>query len=163
MAFLSSLDIAGSGMTAQKRRLDTISENITNRETLRTENGGPYRRKLTVFREIGKSRSQSFGGIMQRYTDSFGTERAMRYRSRNDGGTKGGVMVTEIIEDPTDFIPVYDPNHPDADENGYVYMPNVDTTVEMVDAMAATRSYSANIAAFEAMKSMAKMALEIGK
>ena len=163
MAFLSSLDIAGSGMTAQKRRLDTIAENITNRETLRTEDGGPYRRKLTVFREIGKSRSPSFGRIMQKYTDRFGVERTARFRSRNDGGTKGGVMVSEIIEDPKEFVPVYDPNHPDADEEGYVWMPNVDTSVEMVDAMAATRSYSANIAAFEAIKSMAKMALEIGK
>lgn len=150
MAFLSSLNIAGSGMTAQKKRLDTIAENITNRETLRTADGGPYRRKLVVFREI--PHTQSFSGAL----------RNARW-IRGDGGTKGGVMVSEVIEDQSDFIPVYDPNHPDADEEGYVWMPNVNNTVEMVDAMAATRSFSANVAAFEAMKTMAKQALDIGK
>lgn len=149
MAFLSSFDIAGSGMTAQKKRLDIIAENITNRETLRTEEGGPYRRKLAVFQEIPNQ--ESFAG------------RLRRLRSGGDGYTKGGVMVSEVIEDQSDFIPVYDPNHPDADEEGYVMMPNVDTTMEMVDAMAATRSFSANVAAFEAMKAMAGEALNIGK
>jgi flagellar basal-body rod protein FlgC len=154
MAFLSSLDIAGSGITAQKRRLDTITENIANRETTRTEDGGPYRRKLTVFREIDNGATFS------------GTLRLARLQRRL-GGTTGsvdrGVMVSEIIEDESEFLPVYDPNHPDADEDGYVMMPNVDNSVEMVDAMAASRSYSANIAAFEAVKAIAVKALEIGK
>lgn len=147
MAFLRSLDIAGSGMTAQKKRLDIIAENISNRETTRTEDGGPYRRKLSVFREIPST--QNFSRIMK--------SRLVR------GGTKGGVMVSQIIEDPGEFIPVYDPNHPDANEEGYVMMPNVNTTNEMIDAMAATRSYTANIAAFEAIKNMAQKALELGK
>lgn len=151
MAFLSSLNIAGSGMTAQKMRLDVIAGNITNRETLRTADGGPYRRKLTVFREIPAS--QNFAGTLH----------AARYSRGGDGYTKGGVLVSEIIEDESDFYPVYDPTHPDADAEGYVMMPNVDTTVEMVDAMAATRSFSANLAVFEAMKSMAKQALDMNK
>lgn len=148
MAFLSSLDIAASGMSAQKKRLDIITENIVNRETLRTADGGPYRRKLTVFREIPPA--GSFQGLVA------GAQ-------KGSGGAKGGVMVSEIIEDESPLIPVYDPNHPDADEEGYVMMPNVDTTMEMVDAMAATRSFSTNLAAFEAMKTMAKQALDIGK
>lgn len=151
MAFLSSLDIAASGLTAQKRRLDTITENIVNRETTRTEDGGPYRRKLTVFREID---SGSFSGHLR-----YSTLLRQRYRAAPDRG----VMVSAVIEDESDFIPVYDPNHPDADEDGYVMMPNVNNTTEMIDAMAATRSYSANIAAFEAVKNMAAKALEIGR
>ena len=150
MSFLSSLDIAGSGITAQKRRMDVIAENMVNRETTRTEAGGPYRRKLAVFREI--KGDSSFSSAM----------RFARLR-RGDAGTKGGVMVREIIEDQSDFIPVYDPSHPDAGEDGYVMMPNVNSTTEMIDAMAATRSYSANIAAFEAIKNMAQQALQIGK
>ncbi|MDR2909170.1 MAG: flagellar basal body rod protein FlgC [Oscillospiraceae bacterium] len=149
MAFLSSLDIAGSGITAQKKRMDIITENIVNRETTRTEEGGPYRRKLAVFREI-EGQNTSF-------------TKMINGSLRKQGGSKGGVMVSEIIEDDSELIPVYDPTHPDANEEGYVMMPNVDTTTEMVDAMAASRSYSANIAAFEAIKSMAREALELGK
>jgi flagellar basal-body rod protein FlgC len=149
VAFLSSLDIAGSGITAQKKRMDIITENIVNRETTRTEEGGPYRRKLAVFREI-EGQNTSF-------------TKMINGSLRKQGGSKGGVMVSEIIEDDSELIPVYDPTHPDANEEGYVMMPNVDTTTEMVDAMAASRSYSANIAAFEAIKSMAREALELGK
>ena len=149
MAFLSSMDIAASGITAQQRRLDTITENIVNRETTRTQNGGPYRRKLTVFREIQGA-------------NSF-THALKSARLRHGGSTKGGVMVSQIIEDESEFIPVYDPNHPDANEEGYVMMPNVNTTVEMVDAMAASRSFSANVSSFDAIKQMAMKALEIGR
>lgn len=151
MAFLSSLDIPASGLTAQKKRLDIITENIVHRETTRTENGGPYRRKLAVFREI-LGKPGSFSSFLER----------ARFR-RFGGNEYGGVMVSEVIEDNAPFIPVYDPGHPDADDNGYVMMPNVDNTVEMIDAMSATRSYSANIAALEAVKAMAAKALEIGR
>jgi flagellar basal-body rod protein FlgC len=178
MAFLSSLDIAGSGMTAQRRRLDVIAENIANRDTTRTADGEPYRRKLSVFREITPAAgayAQAFGtqqdqGRYARYMQSTTQDQGEFYQyirkaaELNDPRPKGGVMVAEVFEDTTTpLIPVYDPNHPDANEEGYVMMPNVDTTMEMVDAMAATRSYSANISAFEAIKSMAKLALEIGK
>lgn len=164
-------------MTAQKRRLDVISENIANRDTTRTEDGTPYRRKLSVFREVKPQNGgawldgvQKDQGRYGRYFKSTTQDQGEFYRyirdaaTLNQGGTKGGVIVSDIIRDEeTPLVPVYDPNHPDANEEGYVMMPNVDTTVEMIDAMAATRSYSANIAAFEAMKSMAKQALEIGK
>ena len=81
----------------------------------------------------------------------------------NKYATKGGVRVTEIVEDQRDLYPVYNPDHPDANEQGYVMMPNVDPVKETVDAMAATRSYEANITAFNAMKTMAQRALDIGK
>ena len=167
-------------MTAQKRRLDVIAENIANRDTTRTEDGGPYHRKLSVFNEI---RSQSYFDNIKRAVEKdqgrYGRyanlsrlhanqdqgefyRQLERARVMNDGGPKGGVALTQVFEDrETPLVPVYDPNHPDADEEGYVWMPNVDTTVEMIDAMAATRSYSANIAAFEAIKGMARQALEI--
>ena len=155
MSFLPSLNIAASGMTAQQRRLATITENIVNRETTRTEDGGPYRRQLSVFREI--TSDNRFSRLLQH-------SRSARAQQRfNNALPLGGVMISEIIECETDLIPVYDPRHPDADEQGYVWMPNVNNTTEMIDAMAATRSYSSALAAFEAMRSMAQQALELGR
>ncbi len=146
MSFLSSFDISASGLTAQRQRLDVAAQNLLNTETTRTESGGPYRRKMVVLQEVP--------------TTSFRT----RFNSAlNRTASKGGVKVTEIIEDQRDLNPVYDPDHPDANEEGYVMMPNVDPVKETIDGMAATRSYEANITAFNAMKMMAQKALEIGK
>lgn len=147
MGFFSSLDISASGLTAQRVRMDTISQNIANVNTTRTADGTPYRRKEVVFEE--RTDSDSFASAL-----SSASERLY-------GGQ--GVRVTEIIEDPTDFKKVYDPGHPDADENGYVSMPNVDVVTEMVNMISATRSYEANVTAANATKSMAVKALEIGK
>lgn len=148
MAFLSAFDICASGMTAQRLRLDVAAQNITNIETTRTESGGPYRRKMVVF----QAEDNSFASVMRR-TMNLG---------RNDE-RNAGVIVTQIVDDETEMEMVYDPEHPDADEDGYVTMPNVDLIKETTDAMAATRSYQANITAFNAIKLMAQKALEIGK
>ena len=147
MSFLNSFDISASGMTAQRQRLDIAAENISNMNTTRTASGGPYRRKMVVLQENPVS--------------SFRSE----LQSRLSGKTsqKGGVKVAEIVEHQRDLQPVYNPEHPDADENGYVMMPNVDLVKETVDGMSATRAYEANITAFNAMKLMAQKALEIGK
>ena len=147
MSFLSSFDISASGMTAQRQRLDVASENMSNIETTRTESGGPYRRKLVVLEE--------------KPATSFRSE--FYSRLRNSISEKGGVQVAEIIEDARDLNPVYNPEHPDANEEGYVMIPNVDLVKETVDAMSATRSYEANITAFNAIKLMAQKALEIGR
>lgn len=154
MAFLSSMNIVGSGLTAQQLRLDVISENITNSTTTRTENGGgTYRRKVVVFQaETGKddfraAMAQAANGLVP----TAGYEKA------------GGVRVAEILEDPSDFKIVYDPDHPDADEEGYVELPNVDMVKEMTDAMAATQAYSANVTAFNALKTVVAKAMEIGR
>lgn len=144
MSFLNSLNISASGMAAQKLRLDVAAENIANQETTRTEGGGPYRRKMVVLQEAGENSFQ---------------------KALTVAGTRqpAGVQATRIAEDETALNPVYDPTHPDADENGYVRMPNVDLVKETIDSMSATRSYDANITAFNAMKLMMQKALEIGK
>lgn len=140
MAFLRSLDISASGMTAQRMRLDIIAENIANKETTRTAEGGPYKKKNVVFQDI---LSAAAGGR---------------------GKTKGGVIVSQIVEDDvTPMEMVYNPSHPDADENGYVEMPNVNSLKETIDAMSASRSYDANVTAFNIMKQMATKGLDIGK
>ena len=154
MAFLSSMNIVASGLTAQQLRLDVVSENITNSTTTRTENGeGPYRRKMVVFQSV--SGRETFQAAMAR---------AAAGAVPNEGyENAGGVRVVEITEDQSDFKIVYDPTHPDADADGYVEMPNVDTIKEMADAMAATQAYSANVTAFNALKTVINKGLEIGR
>lgn len=151
MAFLGTMNIVGSGLTAQQLRLDIISENITNLNTTRTENGdGPYRRKMVVF--------EAEGG-----RDSFRMAMASAMGASNRGSEKaGGVRVTEIVEDQSDFPVSYDPMHPDADENGYLQMPNVILVKEITDAMAATQAYSANVTAFSTLKAVLSRGLELG-
>ena len=153
MAFLSSMNIAASGMTAQQLRLDVVAENITNSTTTRTENGdGPYRRKVVVFEAV--SGRETFQEAMARANGKLSNE---GYENA------GGVRVTQIAEDPSDFKIMYDPTHPDADERGYVEMPNVDTIKEMTDAMAATQAFSANVTAFNTLKAVIAKGLEIGR
>lgn len=150
MAFLSSMNIVGSGLTAQQLRLDVISENVTNINTTRTEGGGVYRRKMTALQAIDGR-------------DSFRMALARASRAPDASRQAGGVIVTEIVEDQSDGRLVYDPNHPDANAEGYVEMPNVDLVKEVTDAMSATQAYSANITALNVLKSVAAKALEIGK
>jgi len=138
MGFLSSIDISGSALTAQRLRMDVISENIANAETTVTDSGEPYRRKVCTLCE-----RTSFSSVLG---DAVGS----------------GVMVSEIVEDTSDFELEYDPDNPLADEDGYVKMPNVDEVEEIIDLMEATRSYEANVTAMNATKSMAAKALEIG-
>ncbi len=144
MSFLSSLNISASAMTAQRQRLDIASENIANIDTTRTEAGGPYRRKMVVLKPSG---SGSFGSVLKGKLNA----------------QKGGVHVAEIVEDQREFKSVYDPEHPDADAEGYVLLPNVELIKETIDAMSASRSYDASVTAFNAMKLMAQKALEVGK
>jgi len=152
MAFLGTINIIGSGLTAEQLRLDVISENITNLNTTRTENGeGPYRRKVVVFEA-------------QSGRDSFRMAMANAMGASNRGSeATAGVQVTEIREDDlTDFPLTYDPTHPDANEEGYVQMPNITLVKEIADAMAATQAYSANVTAFNTLKSVISKGLEIG-
>lgn len=149
MAFLSSMNVVGSGLTAQQLRLDVISENITNINTTRTENGGPYRRKMVVLES--QSSQSPFQQALQ------------RAEGRSSNAAQGGVRVAEIAEDQSDFRLVYDPTNPDANEDGYVEMPNVDLVKEISDAMAANQAYSANVTAFNVLKQVVAKGLEIGK
>ena len=155
MSFLSTINIIGSGITAQHLRLDVISENITNINTTRTADGetGAYRRKCVVFQaETGRD---TFRAAMARAAEGL---------APNVGyATAGGVRVAQIAEDQTDFKLVYDPTHPDANEDGYVEMPNVDMVKEIADAMAASQAYSANVTMFNTMKTVVTDALQIGR
>lgn len=149
MAFLSSMNVVGSGLTAQQLRLDVVSENITNRTTTRTEGAEPTDARWWYLRR--RESAARFRAAL---------DRAL---GRGASGTAGGVRVTEIVEDPSDFKLVYDPEHPDANAEGYVEMPNVDLMQEMADAMAASQAYSANVTAFNVLKQVAAKGLEIGK
>lgn len=145
VAFLNSIDISGSALTAQRLRMDVISQNIANASTTRTATGEPYRRRVAVFAERG-------GTSFQSYLDGA-----------TGASAGGGVVVSAIATDMSDFKSEYDPDHPDADADGYVQYPNVDEVTELVDMMAATRAYEANVTALNATKNMALKALEIGR
>ena len=144
MSFLSAMNIAGSGLTAQKLRMDIISENVANINTTRTPEGGAYRRKMVVFEAKGQQFDEVFTSALTQQEDP-------------------GVRVKEVVQDETDFTMVYDPTHPDADEQGYVAMPNVDLLKETIDMMMASRSYEANITSINNIKLIATKALEIGR
>lgn len=146
MSVFTSMNISATGMTAQRLRMDTISQNLANVNTTRTDDGNPYRRKIVTFEEIGSE--HSFSSVFDRYMDG--------------NKTMGGVKVSSIQEDDSPFITVYDPTHPDADETGLVKMPNVNSLEEMTNLIAANRSYEANVTAFNANKGMLMKALEIG-
>ncbi|GAK38514.1 flagellar basal body rod protein FlgC [Paenibacillus urinalis] len=149
MNISKSFDISASALTAQRLRMDVISSNIANSETTRAriENGEavPYKRKMVVLESNQPSFKQMIDNEMQ------------------GGNVAQGVKVAAIEEDTAPLKPVYNPTHPDANAEGYVYMPNVDTTKEMVDLIGASRSYEANVTALNASKAMVMKALEIGR
>ncbi len=156
MAFLSTLNIIGSGMTAQQVRLDVISENITNMNTTRTEDGGAYRRKVVVFQ--AETNKNGFRTALSRAAARGGTVSSRRVRQA------GGVRVAEINDDEeTDMPFVYDPTHPDANDAGYVQMPNVTLVKEVTDAMAASQAYNADITLYNTFKQVVARGLEMGQ
>jgi flagellar basal-body rod protein FlgC len=139
----NSLRISASGLSAERLRMDTISSNIANVSTTRGEDGQPYRRKVAVFQE------------------NLNTEMDKRTGKMKENML--GVKAVGIVEDQSELKRVYDPSHPDADDEGYVNMPNVNILNEMADMIAATRSYEANVTAMNSEKSMFLKALEIGR
>lgn len=143
MSFLSSLDISGSALSALRTRSDIITQNISMASTYKTEDGTPYRRQMVVFRE-NKSFKQYFG-------ESKGQLR------------NAGVRVAAIVKDESPLTPVYEPENPDADADGYIYMPNVNNAVEQADLLEATNSYNANLTAMNRVMQMYAKAMEIGK
>lgn len=143
MGAFDSFNISSSGLSAERLRMDTISSNIANISTTRTENGGPYRRKIATFQE-------NFDNVLNSQNGKY--EKKLL-----------GVRPAEISEDQSPFEKKYDPGNPDADANGYVEMPNVNILTEMADMMASTRAYEANVTAINDEKGMFTKALEIGK
>ncbi len=143
MSVFGAMDVSATGMTAQQLRMDTISENIANVDTTRDADGNVYRRKTVVFEE------KSY----PTFDESFSMAR---------GHIGKGVKVSQIVEDMTEGSLVYDPSHPDANEDGYVMYPNVNTVTEMTNMIDATRAYEANITVLNSTKNMALRALDIG-
>jgi len=146
MGVFDSFNINASGLTAQRYRMDVISENVANANTTRTEDGTPYKRKIVTFEEKNGG-TPNFSTVFGRCTD--------RYRSK-------GVKVSGTYEDSSEGSMVYDPSHPDADENGYVTYPNVNIITEMTNLIDASRSYEANATAFDASKKIAQQGLTMG-
>ena len=144
MSFFKSMEISSSGLTAQRLRMNVLSSNLANAQTTRTEEGGPYKRKDVVFTA---SAADEFGRYLD---DAYQTELQK-------------VKVTDIHQDTNPPRRVYDPGHPDADKDGYVELPNIQVMTEMVNMIAATRSYEANTTALNEAKNMAVKALEIGR
>ncbi|HOO73752.1 MAG TPA: flagellar basal body rod protein FlgC [Tepiditoga sp.] len=134
----NAMNISSSGMAAERLRLNIISQNLANAETTKTDSGDPYRRKSVVFKEVLNSELSG--------TDSY-----------------GGVRVEEVQEDLSPFKIVYDPTNPQANEEGYVEMPNVNVLKEMVDMINAQRAYELNASAVSAAKAMYNAGLNIGK
>lgn len=145
MDFSTGMRISSSGLTAQRLRMNTIASNIANVNTTKTDEGGPYRRKDVVFEAMPETRN--FGEIL--------TSEPQRQLQR--------VQVTDIHVDRGAPILKYEPNHPDANEEGYVAYPNINLMEEMTNMIQATRSYEANVSAMNATKDMANAALEIGR
>lgn len=145
MSMFSSFNINASGLTAQRYRMDVISENVANANTTRTEDGTPYRRKVVAFAQ--KEGQHSFSSVLGNASTNY---------------IGNGVKVASVFEDmETEMNMFYDPSHPDADENGYVTGPNVNIVTEMTDLIDASRAYEANSTAFNASKSMALKGLEL--
>jgi flagellar basal-body rod protein FlgC len=146
MTLFNSINISASALSAERIRMDVIAKNIANANTTRTSGGSPYRRQMVVFEE---NKQKPFSKYL-----SDASKQLLQGK---------GVKVSGIVEDDRPFKKVYDPGHPDANEEGYVLMPNVDTVSEMVDMISATRAYEANITAINSSKSMIMKALEIGR
>ena len=159
--FLNSFDISGYGLSAQRVRVNTISSNIANAQTTRTEEGGPYRRKEVVFKAIDFN--QYYNNAIKDSTNSAQYEDPL---SEGDLGKRVNpaimsVIVDKISRDDSEPKMKFDPSHPDADANGYVAYPNINPVIEMADLVEATRSYQANVAAFQSAKDMANSAISM--
>ena len=146
MGMFDGLEISASGLTAERMRMDVVAQNLANAQTTRGADGQPYRRQEVVLQE-------------RTPTSGFGAALAGAMGGRT--GTPGGVQVGQIAKDQTPLKRVYDPGHPDADANGYVQMPNVDSVSEMVDLISAQRAYEANVTAMQAAKQMFSKTLEL--
>lgn len=141
MTLMSALDISTSGLSCERKRMELIAQNIANIDTTETNGKGPYQRKVAVFKEVLQNQLQGGG---------------------NDF-TGGGVQIAKIVEDKSDPIMVYDPQHPDANKDGFVAKPNINLADEMVDSISASRAYGADVTVLNTTKSLAMKALTIGR
>lgn len=163
MQIFDSLDISGSGLSAQRRKLTSIASNLANVDTTRTDAGGPYKRRRVVMLEAPK---------MSKFSTMLNSEKSRLRRTEREHMLEGeprpgeffvgsGVLTQEVREEPLKPRMVYDPNHPDAREDGMVLYPDINPITEMVDMIAASRAYEANITVMNAAKDMVNRSLDI--
>lgn len=145
MSLFSTLEISGAALAAERQRAEVVTSNMANSETTRTPEGGPYRRKEVVFGSTGNSFRMMLAGAQR---SNFLLQAS-------------SVQVADVVEDPSDPIMRYEPNHPDANKDGYVAYPNINPVQEMVDLMGAVRAYQMNASAVNASKQMIQQSLEI--
>ena len=150
MGLFDAIDASGSGLSAERLRMDVTSENLANAQTTKGADGQPYRRKEVVLQEIPSG-------------SGFGAQLTAAIGSKGGSAPAGGVEVAQIAADPTPGKKTYDPGNPDADKQGYVEMPNVDTVTEMVDLIDSSRAYDANVTAMSATKQMFSKTLDLLK
>jgi flagellar basal-body rod protein FlgC len=150
MGLFDAIDVSGSGLSAERLRMDVTSENLANAQTTKGADGQPYRRKVVVLQEAGGQ--GSFGTVLNA---------AMGRAAGNASSPARGVQVSAITADTSPLKRIYDPGHPDADKNGYVTMPNVNTVTEMTDLISASRAYEADVTAMQTAKQMFTKTLDI--
>jgi len=152
MNIFSAMKISASGLSAERLRMDVISANVANANSTRSPNGGPYRRQVALLETVGSGREGFAGYLANAQKGKKGQTQA-----------NGGVRVSAINEDSSPLKRVYDPNHPDADSDGYVEYPNVEVMKEMVELITSSRAYEANATVMNTSKNMILKTLEIGR
>lgn len=150
MGLFDAIDIAGSGLSAERLRMDVVAGNLANAQTTQGANGQPYRRREVVLQEA-RAGEQSFGSMLSAAAAAGGA----------GGNRVSGVQVAGVVEDQAPLRRVYDPGHPDADAQGYVSLPNVNPVTEMVDLISASRAYEANVTAMQTAKVLFTKTLEL--
>lgn len=161
MSYLNDFDISGYGLSAQRFRMNVISSNIANAQTTRTAEGGPYRRQEVIFKAV------EFDKILNQQLKESGS--MLEYENPLDDPSSPkdahpslmSVIIDKVVRDDKDFQLKYDPEHPDANANGYVAFPNINPVIEMSDLVEATRAYQANVAAFQSAKNIANSAIQL--
>lgn len=164
MGMFDAFDISASGMTAERYRMDIISQNVANAETTRTEDGKPYVRKVVTFQEKQDTKNRNFSHMLDTAFSNLSGRPIGQINSAELSSAGQGVKIGGVYEDTwTEPTMVYDPSHPDADENGYVTYSNVNTITEMTNLIDASRGYEANATALEASKAIALKGLEMSQ
>lgn len=162
MGIFTAFDISATGLTAQRYRMDVIAENVANANTTRTADGTPYRRKVVTFQTQETDNRTAFSHVLDGIVGEGRTKLDHHSSQISENQIGYGVKITKISEDnETPMNMVYDPSHPDADENGYVTYPNVNTITEMTNLIDASRAYEANATAFDASKAIASRGLDL--
>jgi len=159
--FLNSFDISGYGLSAQRARVNVISSNIANAQTTRTEEGGPYRRRQVMFKAIDFNKVLNDRLMANTGDKGYSDPLEEGQLNKMVNPPIMSVIVDKIMRDDKEPLMKFEPGHPDANAEGYVAYPNINPVIEMADLIEATRSYQANVAAFQSVKTMAQSAMSI--